>query len=167
MKVLLHQRQQLLQLAARHLELLPGVLGIVFRPEQSPQSLKGGLLALPVPQLHLQLLHHTNTHLTFQHHLTVPTQEAATAAYRQRVVVSPQRSGARLRAVNVHRAARALRAGQPQQQRVEAPMKLLKEQRRSEVVSRSEPRGRDLFKPLVERRLEDDVSNVSLFMGLV
>lgn len=58
-EVLLHLPQEQLQLAARHVELLlglVGVLGLLLGPELGPQGLEGGLLTPSALQLPLQIL---------------------------------------------------------------------------------------------------------------
>lgn len=62
-QVLVQLPQQQLQFAARHVELLLGLValpGLVLRLELRPQSLQGGLLRLPGPQILLQILQSTN-----------------------------------------------------------------------------------------------------------
>ena len=63
-EVLVHLPQQQLQFAPRHVELLLGLdalFSLVLGLQLRPQSLEGGLLSLPAPQLLLQILHTTHT----------------------------------------------------------------------------------------------------------
>lgn len=62
-EVLVQLPQQQPEFAARHVELLLGLValpGLVLRLELRPQSLQGGLLRLPGPQILLQILQSTN-----------------------------------------------------------------------------------------------------------
>lgn len=58
-EVLVHLPHEQLQFAARHVEFLlglVGVLGLLLRLELGPQSVEGGLLTLSALQLPLQIL---------------------------------------------------------------------------------------------------------------
>lgn len=132
-----HLSQQQLQLATRHVELLLGlvaVLDLLLRLEMRPQGLQGCLLSLPALKLLPQILQATIKKTPKQSAVVMLRpgwkeniqQRVMKPAYSQRVLVVLQSTDWCVWVTNVHSVASALCMGQPQQQRVEALMELLK-----------------------------------------
>lgn len=128
-EVPLHLFQQQLQFASRHVEFLLSffaLLGLLLGLELRPQSLEGGLLSLPAPQLILQTLQNKK-----QSESVHPSKRGNTrqcwiqSAYCERVAVLLEGCAGCVWVMDVHCEASALCVGQPQQQGVEGFMELL------------------------------------------